>query len=181
MGKFARGVKVKHCWALSTNFGRQKVCWHHPAMFCLITSSKLSKFEFSLKVKVIGSNPSYLLKSFLLYLSQRHYLCYLLWTCDFKFKSEILMSMYCKLYLENFIRLRQLYYVVAQFCSLPPSSSQKKLKVENTFAKFNVQCTMIRNLQNNDDTILTSNPFFRGCTERWNKFWKNECFKLQVF
>ena len=28
--------------ALSTNFWMQKVCWHHTAMFCLITSSKLS-------------------------------------------------------------------------------------------------------------------------------------------
>ena len=34
--------KGKHCWVLSTNFWKQKVCWHHPAMFCLITSSKLS-------------------------------------------------------------------------------------------------------------------------------------------
>ena len=42
-GKFAWGVKAKHCWALSTNFWKQKVCWHQPAMFCLITSSK---FEF---------------------------------------------------------------------------------------------------------------------------------------
>ena len=38
-------------------------------MFCLITSSKLCspEFEFSLKVKVMGLNPGYLLKSFLLY------------------------------------------------------------------------------------------------------------------
>ena len=35
-------VKAKLCWALSTNFWKQKVCWHHPAMFCPITSSKLS-------------------------------------------------------------------------------------------------------------------------------------------
>ena len=41
-GKPAWGVKAKHCWALSTNFWKQKVCWHHPTMFCLITSSKLS-------------------------------------------------------------------------------------------------------------------------------------------
>ena len=56
-------------WALSTNFWIQKGCWPHPAMFCLITSSKLScqLFEFSLKVKVMGSNAGYLLKSFLLY------------------------------------------------------------------------------------------------------------------
>ena len=49
-----------------TNFWEQKVCWNHPAMFCLITSSKLSRqwFEFSL---VMGSNPGYLLKYFLLY------------------------------------------------------------------------------------------------------------------
>ena len=68
-GKFASGVKAKHYWALSTNFWKQKVCWHNPAMFCPIISSKLSRqsFEFSLKVKVIGLNLSYLLKSFLLW------------------------------------------------------------------------------------------------------------------
>ena len=45
-------------------------------MFCPITSSKLScqKFEFSLKVKVMGLNPSYLLKYFLLYrIGTKHY------------------------------------------------------------------------------------------------------------
>ena len=41
--KFAWGVKSKHYW-------KQKVCWHHSAM-----------------VKVIVSNPGYLLKYFLLY------------------------------------------------------------------------------------------------------------------
>ena len=40
VGKFAWGVKAKHCWALSTFVWKQKVWWHHPAMFCLITSSK---------------------------------------------------------------------------------------------------------------------------------------------
>ena len=36
------------------------------AMFCLYTSSNFSspQFEFSLKVKVMGSNPGYLLKPF---------------------------------------------------------------------------------------------------------------------
>ena len=43
IGKFAWCVIAKHCWALSTNFLFSKVCWHHPAMFCLITSSKLSR------------------------------------------------------------------------------------------------------------------------------------------
>ena len=42
-GKFTWGNKAKHCWALSTNFWKQNVCWHHPPMFCLITSSKLSR------------------------------------------------------------------------------------------------------------------------------------------
>ena len=37
MGKFAWGVKAKHCWALSTNYLYSKVCWQHPAMFCLYT------------------------------------------------------------------------------------------------------------------------------------------------
>ena len=42
---------------------KQNVCWHHPAMFCFYTSSKLS-----MKVKVMGLNSGNLLKSFLLYL-----------------------------------------------------------------------------------------------------------------
>ena len=69
-GKFTWGVKANHCWALSTTFLFSKECWHHPAMFCLITSSKLSRqlFEFSLMVKVMWSNPGYLLKFFLPYL-----------------------------------------------------------------------------------------------------------------
>ena len=37
MGKFAWGLKAKHCWTLSTNFWKQKGCWHHPSMFCLVT------------------------------------------------------------------------------------------------------------------------------------------------
>ena len=59
---------ANNCWVMSTNFWFSKVCWQCPAMFCLHTSSKLSCswFTFSLKVKVMGSNPGYLLKSFLL-------------------------------------------------------------------------------------------------------------------
>ena len=47
-GKFPWDVKAKHCWALSTNFSKQKVCWHHPAKFCLITSSNFpaTKWNF---------------------------------------------------------------------------------------------------------------------------------------
>ena len=46
---------AKHC----RNFWYQKVCWHHPAMFCLIAASKVSRqwFEFSLKVKVMAIAP----------------------------------------------------------------------------------------------------------------------------
>ena len=43
VGKFAWGVNAKHCWMLSTNFWKQKVLWHHPAMFYLTTSSTLSR------------------------------------------------------------------------------------------------------------------------------------------
>ena len=42
-GKVCLRCKGKTLLALSTNFWKQKVCWHHPAMFCLITSSKLSR------------------------------------------------------------------------------------------------------------------------------------------
>ena len=65
MGKFAWGVKAKHCWALLTNFWKQEVCWHHPAMLCPITSSKVYRKWFDLKVKVMGFE-SRLLKYFLL-------------------------------------------------------------------------------------------------------------------
>ena len=37
VGKFAWDVKAQHCWALSTNYLYSKVCWQHPAMFCLYT------------------------------------------------------------------------------------------------------------------------------------------------
>ena len=35
-GKVCLRCKAKHCWALSTNFWKQKVCWQHPAMTTLI-------------------------------------------------------------------------------------------------------------------------------------------------
>ena len=56
------------CCVMSTNFLFSKVFWQCPAMFCLYTSSNFSRpwFEFSLKVKVMGLNPGYHLKSFLL-------------------------------------------------------------------------------------------------------------------
>ena len=43
VGEFAWGIKAKHCWALSRNFWKQIVCWHHPPMFCCIILSKLSR------------------------------------------------------------------------------------------------------------------------------------------
>ena len=69
---FTWGNMANHCREFSTNFWKQKVYWHQPAMFYSITSSKHScqQFEFSLKVKVMRSNPGYPLKSFLLYTSK---------------------------------------------------------------------------------------------------------------
>ena len=59
-------------------------------MFCLITSSKLSQqqFEFSLKAKVMRSNPGYLLKSFLLYTS--FFRKYLEFHCFFNKGQDVL-------------------------------------------------------------------------------------------
>jgi len=44
-----------------------------PSNVLLVASSKLSRqwFEFSLKLEVMGSNPGYLLKSFLLYFQEK--------------------------------------------------------------------------------------------------------------
>ena len=46
---------------------KQKNCWHHQAMFCLYTSRKISRPYSEFSLKVIGSNPDYLLKKILLY------------------------------------------------------------------------------------------------------------------
>ena len=96
---------------MSTNFWKQKICWHHPAMFCLITWSKHSRQKFAFSLKVMGSIPSYLLKSFLLYHNGakiilnwifllRKFICYLitslspLWVCFF---SSFTFSKHCLL------------------------------------------------------------------------------------
>ena len=71
-GKFLWGVKAKHCWVLSTNFWKQKICWQHSAMFCLYTSSKLSPIEFGFSLKVVGSYPDNLHKSFLRSLDRKN-------------------------------------------------------------------------------------------------------------
>ena len=42
-GKFTWGNKAKHCWVISSNFLFSKICWQRPAMFCLYTSSQLSR------------------------------------------------------------------------------------------------------------------------------------------
>ena len=52
-------VKMKHCLALSTNFWKEKVCWHHPAIFCLITSSKLSRQWWRDQIQAIFINLFY--------------------------------------------------------------------------------------------------------------------------
>ena len=43
VGKFTRGNKAKHCWVMSTNILFSRVCWKRTAMFCLYTSSNLSR------------------------------------------------------------------------------------------------------------------------------------------
>ena len=62
-------IKTKNLISITLKFPLVKSLLKNPAMFCLYTSSKFSHpyFEFSLRVKVMGSNPGYLLKSFLLY------------------------------------------------------------------------------------------------------------------
>ena len=68
-----------------TGWWQQTFCFQkfvNPAMFCLITPSNLfpQNFEFSLKMKVMGSKPGYLLKSFLLYFDK----AYLVYSGSFK-------------------------------------------------------------------------------------------------
>ena len=69
-----------------------KFAWGAQAKHWIVTSSKLScqKFEFSLKVKVIESNPDYLLKSFLLYKLENKVPWFL--TCSIKSHLPIFTS-----------------------------------------------------------------------------------------
>ena len=61
--KFAWGVKAKHCWALSTNHCIQKFVDNSQQCFAFTTFPPI----IWIFTKVMGSNPGYLLKSFLLY------------------------------------------------------------------------------------------------------------------
>ena len=63
-------TRQKIPWWCQQTFENKKVCWHYLAMFCLVTSSKLSRQWFEFTLNVMGSNPGYLLKSFLLYLGK---------------------------------------------------------------------------------------------------------------
>ena len=65
-GKVCLRCKSKTLLGVVNKLLKTKVYWHHPAMFCFITSSKLSRelFELSLQVKVMRSNPGYLTAQF---------------------------------------------------------------------------------------------------------------------
>ena len=49
----------------------QNIADHCQQTFCIQKYVDNTQFEFSLKVKVMGLNPGYLLKSYLLYLAHR--------------------------------------------------------------------------------------------------------------
>ena len=75
-GKVCLRYKGKTLLVIVNKFLKTKSLFtSHPCItqyliLCLVTLDKLScqQFEFPLKVKVMGSNPDYLLKSFLLYI-----------------------------------------------------------------------------------------------------------------
>ena len=60
-GKLGWGGKAKHCWALST------ICFVDSAQQCLAKEIKTTDANVHDSLKVMGSNPGYLLKSSLLY------------------------------------------------------------------------------------------------------------------
>jgi hypothetical protein len=69
VGKFTCGNKAKYYWVILTNSLFSKICWQCPAMFAFTPQTNFPAHylkKISLKVKVIGSNPGYLLRSFLL-------------------------------------------------------------------------------------------------------------------
>ena len=98
-------------------------------MFCPITSNKLShkEFEFSWKVKVMGLNPGYLLKSFLLYLLTRIILKV---THTFEFKFSHIFKSHTK--------FRLLYEDAPRIDTAQFSNSVKRtISSPNLFVSFN--------------------------------------------
>ena len=71
-GKVCLRCKGKTLLGFVNKLLKIKSLWTMPSNVLPYTSSKHSRpyFEFSLKVKVMRSNAGYLLKSFLLYISQ---------------------------------------------------------------------------------------------------------------
>ena len=61
-----KGVKSKHCWFCQQSFENKKFVDITQQYMPYYLSGQL--FEFSLKLKVMGSNPGCLLKSFLLHI-----------------------------------------------------------------------------------------------------------------
>ena len=61
-GKFAWSVKAKYYWALSTNFWKQKVCWHHQQCFASLPQVNFptNDLNFHWSWRLMGSNPGYL-------------------------------------------------------------------------------------------------------------------------
>ena len=75
-------------------------------MFCLYTSSKLfhPQFEFSLKIKVMGSNPGYLLEYFLLY---RYF-----------FSFENIFEIFTSKHDESFFATNQIVYFISKILEI---------------------------------------------------------------
>ena len=72
-GKFAWGVKAKHCWALSRNFWKQKVCWYHPAISCLIKYLNTNNLNFHRSWRWWDQIQAIFLN--LLYLKNKRHIC----------------------------------------------------------------------------------------------------------
>ena len=87
-------------------------------MFYLYTSSKLSSSQFEFLLKVKGSNPGYLLKSFLLYLyNQKIYfkISYFFYLCYFALNSQ-----------GNFFSQQHMYLLI--FVSFSFNRSEKRFE-----------------------------------------------------
>ena len=154
MGKLAWGVKAKHWWALSTTFWKHRVCWHHPAMFCLITLSNFptNNLNFQWRWWDLG----YLLKYFLLYRKEANYLKMCLFLL---FSNPRLPN------IANFMRIllqKRFYHIVSMAAPFLKTARLSRLeeKTENLFLCLRIRSPCIGAIKKYVDNFL-------ACFEQW--------------
>ena len=168
-GKVCLRCKGKTLLGVVNKLLKTKSLLTSPSMVCLIPSSKLSRqwFEFSLKLKVIGSNPAYLLRFFLLYLKYEAPSLQLFFKYLFSnvyFQIFILKYLFFKYIFSNTVKSRALTRVTIQKIKALGVLLLETCHYSRhvTIQKFKNSKILKSRLSSNMGTILFQIGFFHG-------------------